>query len=137
VIVRRILAAGLVLVGVSLVGCGGQSVRADQQKEQVDISVSRSAASTQALAAASEIPKRTPRWLIRQAHVMAKALHDPHPRKLRISLGRRVDFIDMWGHFVCDLCSYPNGASPPRGTHARSRVIVETHRSTDFWLTRR
>jgi hypothetical protein len=65
---------------------------------------------------------------------MAMSLHDPHPQRVRIRLGR-VDTIEIWGRFRCDLCSRPAGAPPPRGTHASVRLNSRTHRTIVFGLT--
>jgi hypothetical protein len=77
---------------------------------------------TTTLEIAVSIPPGTPHWPIERAHSMARSLHDPHPGKLIIRLGR-VDMIEMWGNFVCDkACTFPSGAKPPRGDHASATI---------------
>jgi hypothetical protein len=49
---------------------------------------------------------------------------------------KRFYLIVLRGHFVCDSCSGPAGAKPPRGTIATA-VWSGTAGGTDFGLTRR
>jgi hypothetical protein len=85
-------------------------------------------------AAVSEIPKSTPNWVVDQAHHMAvSSLKDPHPRRLRIRLGR-VYVVELWGRFVCVACSRPLGGSSPRGTHATLKVNPRTRMEISFSL---
>jgi hypothetical protein len=89
-----------------------------------------------AFADRSEIPKHTPRWLVKQARVMAtKSLGDAHPGRVRIRLGR-VYVVEEWGDFTCLACSHPQGGSAPQGTHATLRVNPRTHQEISFSLGR-
>jgi hypothetical protein len=107
-------------------GCGGQS----------RVSVSQPTHSAVAFADVVEIPNGTPPWLINDARRMALGLHDAHPQRVRIRLGR-VDVIEMWGRFLCDRCSRPAGAKAPRGAHAEGKFNSRTHRPMEFGLTPR
>jgi hypothetical protein len=64
----------------------------------------------------------------------ARSMGERSPHIVWVRLGRypRVFFT---GHFVCDLCSRPPGASAPTGTLASIRFDGRTHRGTDFSLT--
>jgi hypothetical protein len=100
------------------------------------IAVSRTTPTSYRFGRVSQIPRNAPQWLAIQAHLMANALHDPQPERVRIRLGRSY-LIEMWGRFVCDQCSRLTGAKAPRGTHAWERIAPRTHRGIGFWLKRR
>lgn len=81
----------------------------------------------------------TPRWLRIRIWRAAKGLGDPTPThidvQLRVRQGSRlVDQIWMRGNFVCNLCSYPDGAKPPRGRLAGLTIVDSTRRSLNFSL---
>jgi len=114
----------LMLVAAS--GCGGRRHASPSNPSHGDV----------AFADIAEIPNGTPQWLIDDARRMALGLHDPHPRRVRISLGR-VDVVELWGRFLCDKCSRPPGAKAQRGAHAEARFDSRTHRPTEFGLTPR
>jgi hypothetical protein len=77
-------------------------------------------------------PRRAPRWLRRLAFAQAARLEDPHPREIRLSLGRK-DTIVLYGRFVCATCHGPPG-SLPVGTVARITVAPRTHAILGFGL---
>jgi hypothetical protein len=114
----------LALVAAS--GCGGQGHSSPSGPSHRAVTFSD----------AAEVPNGTPQWLIDDARRMALGLHDPHPRRVRIRLGR-VDVIEMWGRFLCDKCSRPPGVRAQRGAHAEARFESRTHRPTEFGLTPR
>jgi hypothetical protein len=117
--------------------CGGDDVGvASQPTQHVEISVSRTPLTSYRFGRVSQIPRNAPQWLVIRAHLMASALHDPQPARVRIRL-RHDYLIEMWGRFVCTLCSRPSGAKAPRGTHAWTRIEPHTRRDIVFRLTRR
>ena len=69
--------------------------------------------------------RRAPRWLRRLAFSQAARLEDPHPREIRLALGRKHTIV-LHGRFVCPNCHGPPG-SLPRGTVARLTVDPRTH----------
>jgi hypothetical protein len=77
-------------------------------------------------------PRRVPRWLRRLAFRQAARLEDPHPREIRLALGRK-DTIVLRGRFVCVTCHGPPG-SLPMGTVARITVEPRTHAIVGFGL---
>jgi hypothetical protein len=125
------------LAAFSTTACSGHDVRAAGQPTQhVEISVSRTSLTSHRFGRVSQIPRDAPQWLVIRAHLMANALHDPQPTRVRIHLGHD-DLIEMWGRFVCTLCSRPSGAKAPRGTHAWTRIEPRTRRDIVFGLRRR
>jgi hypothetical protein len=133
-----IVIAVAVTVSLATVACGGRRVRADGQQPAtpLEISVPHASPASHRFGRVSLIPSNAPNWLVVRAHQMARALHDPRPDRVRIGLGRTY-VIEMWGAFVCDLCSRPSGAKVQRGTHAWTRIAPRTHRDIGFWLTHR
>jgi hypothetical protein len=121
----------------STAACDGHDVRVTSPPTQhVQVAVSRTPATSHRFGRVSQIPRNAPKWLVIRAHLMANALHDPQPARVRIRLGHNY-LIEMWGRFVCDLCSRPSGAKAPRGTHAWTRIAPRTRRDIVFGLTRR
>src|SRR5919204_1416913 len=103
------------LAVLAVAGCGGNRTRVSGRETQKQTAASSSYASAGDFASFTAIPTGTPQWLVDEAQLTAKSLHNPHPRKLRIVLGDPY-VIEMWGHFLCDkTCSYPAGAKPPHG----------------------
>jgi hypothetical protein len=70
-------------------------------------------------------PPRAPRWLRHLAFAQAARLEDPHPREIRLALGRK-DTIVLRGRFVCVTCHGSPG-SLPMGTVAQITVHPRTH----------
>jgi hypothetical protein len=127
------LAAAIVLTA----ACGGHNARVESQPAQhVGIDVSQTPPTSHRFGHVSQIPSSAPQWLVIQAHLMANALHDPQPDRVRIRLGRTY-LIEMWGRFRCDQCSRPSGAKAPRGTHAWERIEPRTRRGVRFSLAPR
>ena len=87
------------------------------------------------LADVVDVPDSAPGWLVRIARLEARALGDPRPDELRISLGEQ-HVVALRGEFVCGSCSYPHGAEPPRGSVARIVVDPGTRIVSDFSLGR-
>jgi hypothetical protein len=77
-------------------------------------------------------PRATPAWLMRDAYKFAGWLDDPHPRRIRITLGR-FDTIALRGDFVCMTC-HGVWTKPPTGTLARYVIDSRTHGVTSFSL---
>ena len=77
-------------------------------------------------------PPGTPRWLVRDAFTFSGWLNDPHPRRIRITLGR-FDTISIRGRFVCTKC-FGIWTKPPRGTLAQYVVDPRTRSVTTFSL---
>jgi hypothetical protein len=77
-------------------------------------------------------PKRAPRWLRRLAFAQAARLQDPHPREIRLALGRK-DTILLLGRFVCTTCHGSPG-SLPTGTVARFSIDPRTQAIAGFGL---
>ena len=125
------------VVTVSAAACGGYDVRvASQPTQHVQIAVSRTPPTSYRFGRVSQIPRNAPQWLVIRAHLMAHALHDPQPARVRIRLGHDY-VIEMWGRFVCDLCSRPSGAKVQRGTYAWTRIDPRTRRDIVIGLTHR
>ena len=80
-------------------------------------------------------PSGAPGWILKKAFHEARSLGDPHPKRISIRLGTRVDTITLVGKFVCNLCTGPHTV-PPRGRVAITTFEARSHRPISFWLRR-